>query len=138
MSLVIDNSVALAWCFENERTPGLMALLDRVEADGAFAPQLWPLEATNTLLVAERRGRIGAYERMDLLAFLNGLPITLDAETARRAWAETTMLAGRWSLTAYDAAYLELAVRRALPLATLDTALVRAAAAAGVDVLPKR
>ena len=136
MTLVIDNSVALAWCFQDERTPALMAVLDRVEAGGAVAPQLWPLEASNALLVAERRGRISADDRTGLLRFLANLPITIDSETATQAWTGTAALAERHGLTAYDAAYLELALRLDLPLATRDRALVRAAEALGVEVSP--
>ena len=136
MTLVIDNSVALAWCFQDERTPALMAVLDRVEAGGAVAPQLWPLEASNALLVAERRGRISADDRAGLLRFLANLPITIDSDTAMRAWTGTAALAERHGLTAYNAAYLELALRLDLPLATRDRALVRAAGALGVEVSP--
>ena len=135
MTLVIDNSVALAWCFQDERTPGLMAVLDRVEAGGAVAPQLWPLEASNALLVAERRGRISADDRAGLLSFLADLPITIDLETATQAWTGTAALAEQHNLTVYDA-YLELGLRLNLPLATCDCALARAAGALGVEILP--
>ena len=113
-----------------------MALLDRVEAGGAVAPQLWPLEASNALLVAERRRRISADDRAGLLRFLADLPIAIDPQTAAQAWAGTTALAQRHDLTAYDAAYLELAIRLDLPLATRDRALARAANVLRVEVLP--
>lgn len=136
MIFVVDNSVALAWCFEDEQTPPIMALLDLVTEDGATAPQLWPIEACNGLLTAERRGRIGGEVRQRLARFLAALPISIDNETASRLWTATAQLAERHNLTAYDAAYLELALRLGLPLATSDTALVAAARAAGVVVLP--
>lgn len=135
MSLVLDNSVALAWCFEDERTDPTEALLDRVAEQGAVVPQLWPLEALNGLLVAERRGRIHQDQRRRLAAFLAELPITIDPETAERSWSATARLADAHRLTAYDAAYLELAQRLSLPLATRDAALTAAARGAGVVVL---
>jgi len=135
VSFVIDNSVALAWCFEDEHTEPVMNLLDRVAQRGAFAPSLWPLEALNGLLMAERRKRLDARRRNTLAGFLRALPITLDMETADHAWTATIRLAERYRLTVYDAAYLELAQRRKLPLATFDQDLIRAAKAAGVILL---
>ncbi|WP_372616902.1 type II toxin-antitoxin system VapC family toxin [Falsiroseomonas sp.] len=136
MSFVIDNSVALAWCFADEQAPELMALLDRVAEAGAVAPGLWPLEAQNGLLMAERRQRVDAAQRAELARLLRELPIALDAETAEQAWTDTIRLAERFGLSVYDASYLELAQRRRLPLATTDRALRSAAAAAGVPLLP--
>ena len=135
MSLVLDNSVALAWCFADEQTPAVMDLLDRVAEQGAVAPMLWPLEALNGLLAAERRRRVTPAKRIELTALLRALPIVLDAHTAEQAWEATAALAERHGLTLYDAAYLELAQRRRLPLATLDRDLRTAAAAVGVEVL---
>lgn len=131
----MDNSVALAWCFEDEQSPPAMAVLDRVIDTGASAPLLWPPEALNGLLVAERRGRVGAERRAEMAAFLRDLLVFLDGETAAQAWEGTATLAGRFGLTAYDASYLELARRRRLPLASLDRKLRAAATATGVEVL---
>ena len=135
MSFVLDNSVALAWCFEDEQTPAIMGLLDRLTESGAAAPQLWPLEALNGLLTAERRGRIDAALRQLLSGFLQQLPIVIDDETASRTWTATAQLAGQHRLSAYDAAYLELALRLRLPLATGDKPLMQAAQQAGVPLL---
>ena len=135
MSFVLDNSVALAWCFQDEQTPAVLALLDRVTETGAAAPALWPLEATNGLLVAERRGRLNPNQRERLIGFLHALPIELDGETAIRAWGATSRLAERFRLSVYDAAYLELARRLELPLASLDQNLRTAAVALDVPVL---
>ena len=135
MSFVLDNSVALAWCFEDEQTPEIMALLDRVAQDGAVAPQLWPIETLNGLLTAERRGRIDGAVRRRLAGFLCDLPIGIDDETASRLWSATAQLAETHRLTAYDAAYLELARRLGLPLATSDKSLVTAARSAGVTLI---
>ena len=136
MSFVVDNSVALVWCFEEEQTPGVMSLLDRVAETGAVAPQLWPIEALNGLLSAERRGRIDPERRQRLMGFLRDLPIKLDDETVPRLWTDTARLAERHRLTAYDAAYLELAMRLRLPLATGDKALIAAAGNEGITLLP--
>ncbi len=135
MSFVVDASIALAWCFEDEQTPAISALLDRVAIEGAFAPQLWPLEALNALLTAQRRGRITAADRRELLALLHGLPITIDAETATQVWSASQAIAETHGLTAYDASYLELAMRMGIPLATGDTALAAAARALSVPLL---
>ncbi len=135
MSLVLDNSVALAWCFEDEQTPAVMALLDRVVETGASAPLLWPLEALNGLLMAERRHRLDGPKRARLAGFLRDLPVMLDPDTAANAWEATARLAERLRLTTYDAAYLELAQRRRLPLASLDRELRAAATAMGVETL---
>ena len=136
MTFVLHNSIALAWCFQDEQTPEILALLDRVAESGAIAPLLWPLEALNGLLMAERRRRLTAEQRTTLASLLQDLPITLDDETATRAWAQTGALAERFALSVYDAAYLELAHRRCLPLATLDRPLRTAAATLGLPLLP--
>lgn len=135
MSFVLDNSIALAWCFEDEQTQSVMNLLDRVTETGAFAPSLWPLEALNGLLVAERKRRIHAKLRQRYAEFLHDLPIKVDTETAEKAWTATVELAERLRLSVYDAAYLELTLRRKLPLATLDRDLAKAAKALGTTVL---
>ncbi len=135
MSFVLDNSVALTWCFEDERTPATTALLERLSETGAFAPMLWPLEALNGLLVAERRGRLDAAKRRVLAGFLRDLPVTIDDRAATEAWTAIARLAERFSLSSYDAAYLELAQRQRLPLATLDRDLTAAAAGLGLPVL---
>jgi predicted nucleic acid-binding protein len=135
MSFVVDASVTLAWCFEYEQTPAVMALLDRVAEKGAVAPLLWPVEAINGLLMAERRGRITAAVRQRLAGFLRELPISIDDETAIRVWTATAHLSEQHRLTAYDASYLELAMRLGVPLGTSDKLLTVAARTAGVEVL---
>ena len=135
MTFVLDNSVALAWCFEDEHTPPLLALLRRIEESGAIAPNLWPLEAINGLFVAERRGRLDAARRQRLQTFLEMLPISIDGETTARVWTAIARLAEQWKLSAYDAAYLELADRRGLPLASLDRQLRSAANGQGVPLI---
>jgi predicted nucleic acid-binding protein len=133
---VLDCSVAVAWCIEDEATPATDALLQRVRDQGASVPGLWPLELANVLLQAIRRGRLKVAEATSRLEILRELPIRVDDETASRAWRETLSLARTEGLTIHDAAYLELALRRGRPLATLDKDLRQAAARNGVGLLP--
>ena len=135
MSLVLDSSATLAWVYSDETTEAIRQLFDAVADDGAVVPALWRLEVANSLTVAVRRRRIDADFRRAALADLALLDITTDPHTDSLAWGETLTLADRFRLTVYDAAYLELAQRRVLPLATLDEELCAAAAALGVRVL---
>ena len=136
-SFVLGCSVAVAWLLEDGRVPEADALLDRLEGGGqAVVPGLWRLELGNVLAGAERRGRIGATGIARCLGLLGRLPIVTDRHSEERALREILELARREYLTAWDAAYLELAMRRGLPLATLDRSLARAARRAGVEVLP--
>lgn len=134
--LVLDSSVALAWCFEDEASPETDALLEHTKSEGAVVPSLWHLELGNALVQAERRGRSIQGGIIARLALLAQLPIQVDAETAGRAWREIVALARAERLTTYDAAYLELAIRRANALATKDRVLRAAAQRIGVAVLP--
>jgi len=136
VSVVLDASVALAWCFEDEQTDAVMALLARVVQSGAVVPLLWPIEILNGLLTAERRKRLDAARRERFAGFLQDLPIAIDQETIERLWHDVVPLAVGHGLTAYDAIYLELAQRRALPLASSDRKLIAAARQVGVVVLP--
>lgn len=131
--LVLDSSIAISWCLPDEG--GSDQIQEAVASAGAIAPAHWPLEVVNALLMAERRQRISADFRSAALQDLRALPIALDAETPARAWNRTLQLAEAHRLTAYDAAYLELAQRRALPLATLDSELRAAAQALGMMLL---
>jgi predicted nucleic acid-binding protein len=135
LSLVLDSSVALAWCFEDERTAATLAVLDRVTDEGAVVPVLWSLEVLNALLMAERHSRLDGHGRHRLAGLLRDLPIAFDPETAPQAWSATIQLAERCRLTVYDAAYLELAERLELPLATLDRDLRAAATSLAVPLL---
>ncbi len=135
MSLALDASMAVAWLFEDERTEATVAVLRRVATEGAVVPSLWRLEVANVLEVAARRGRCDRPHIDRSLGRLGALPITTDDETDSRAWAETLVLAREAGLTLYDAAYLDLALRRRLALATRDAALVVAARERGLEVL---
>ncbi len=138
MSLVLDSSNTLAWLFEDERTPAADEVLQRVVENGAVAPSLWRLEVANGLQTAVRRGRIDPAFRDASIADLQALTVAVDPETHARAWTDTLELAARHGLTLYEAAYLELALRRRLPLATLDRELRAAADVNGVELLGAR
>ncbi|MBV9908876.1 MAG: type II toxin-antitoxin system VapC family toxin [Hyphomicrobiales bacterium] len=135
MSLVLDSSAALAWIFDDEATEPIARVFDAVAEQGAFVPSLWRLEIANSLTVAVRRGRVGQEFRRAALADLRDLDIIVDAQTDSRAWHATLEFADRFLLTVYDAAYVELAQRRALPLATLDRDIQRAGAQLGLTLL---
>jgi predicted nucleic acid-binding protein len=132
---VLDSSVALAWVLPGEGTDATDAVLDEIAADGATAPGLWPLEIANVLMQAEKARRITQEERRRALTALAALPVHIDPDTAAQAWSRTLDLAEAQGLTLYDASYLELALRLALPLASLDRKLRQAAKASGVDLL---
>ena len=133
-ALVIDSSAALSWCFEDEASPESDLLFERVRDQGAVVPGLWHLEVANVLLQAEKRGRITTGDVAMRLELIAELPITTDNETTARAWREILALARAEGLTTYDATYLELAIRRGLPLPTKDEALITAANRSGVAV----
>ncbi len=135
-AFVLDCSVALAWCFEDEAAPETDALLEKVRDEGAVVPSIWHLELGNVLVQAERRGRLTAADTATRLQLIGELPVATDEETSYRALREIVMLARAEQLTTYDAAYLELAMRRGLKLATKDQALNDAAQRAGVQTLP--
>jgi predicted nucleic acid-binding protein len=135
MSLVIDSSMTLAWYFEDEKTEASLGVLDRVAETGAVVPVLWRLEVASGLQVAVRRRRITTAYRDASLSDLRALVIAVDPQTDHFAWTATLELSDRYGLTPYDAAYLELALRRTLPLATLDRELLAACKAAGIAVV---
>ena len=132
MSLVLDSSATLAWCFEDERTEPLRQLLDQVVENGAVVPSLWRFEVANGLQMAVRRKRIDESFRDRILGNLAKLEIRVDAESDVQVWSTSVRLAALYGLTVYDASYLELAQRRRLPLATQDAALEQAARQAAV------
>jgi predicted nucleic acid-binding protein len=135
-AVVVDSSVALSWCFDDEASPATEAVLDQIRREGGVVPSLWHLELANVLLRAERRGRNIPGGITARLEYVGRLRIETDGETVGRAWREILALARAEGLTTYDAAYLELAARRGLPLATKDQALAEAARRVGVAVLP--
>lgn len=136
MTIVIDASIVLSWYFDDEKSSTTDDILGLVNDRGAIVPGHWRLEVANSFRSAARRGRILLEYRDAVLNELSTLPIELDEETAVHAWSATLKLADKHGLTPYDAAYLELAQRRRVPLATLDGRLKRAARDENIDVLP--
>jgi predicted nucleic acid-binding protein len=132
---VLDASVAVAWCFEDEATKFTEGVLDLFSTGAeALVPSIWPLEIANALLVAERRKRIALAQVAALLQRIAGLPISIMPVDAARAFEQILSVARQQELSEYDASYLELALRQGLPLATLDVALRRSARATGVPL----
>ncbi|MFA5915638.1 MAG: type II toxin-antitoxin system VapC family toxin [Burkholderiales bacterium] len=135
MAFVLDCSVALAWVLPDEGSAYADGLLDRLVAEGAVVPPVWPLEVGNVLLTALRQRRIRQNELEPIIERLARLPIEIDIGATDHALAAVLVLAGQHGLTTYDASYLDLAQRRKLPLATLDKQLRAACRAAKVEVL---
>jgi predicted nucleic acid-binding protein len=136
VSLVLDSSVTLAWIYTEETTSEIREILNQVADYGAWVPALWRLEVGNILEIGVRRKRHDAAFRDATLSDLLLLPLYVDSETDQRAWGPILRLAERHQLTLYDAAYLELAQRRGLPLATLDGDLRRAATLEKIPLRP--
>jgi len=131
-SFVLDASATLAWCFEDERTAPAASVLERLRDQEALVPPLWLLELANGLVVAERRGRITRAESTRFLGLVGELPIRIDQTSTLDLASSVMDLARQYDLSAYDAAYLELALRLGQPLATIDERLRSAADRAGV------
>jgi predicted nucleic acid-binding protein len=134
-AFVLDSSIALSWCFENESSDAAYRLLDRIRAETAAVPNLWHVEVANVLALAERRRRITLAESAEFITLLESLQISVDDETSSRAFNRVLDVAREERLTAYDAAYLELAMRLGVPLASKDGDLCDAADRVGVTVL---
>lgn len=134
--LVLDASVALAWCFADESSPGAEKLLDSMAGGSmAIVPAIWPFEVANALLSAERRKRVSMAQVTAALRNLALLPIAIAAAQTESIFGDVLAVARQGQLTEYDAAYLELALREALPLATFDDRLRRAARNAGITLI---
>jgi predicted nucleic acid-binding protein len=139
-SFVLDNSISMRWLLESNKPSDqhyaesvLLSLRDSV----AHVPDLWHLEAVNLLLGAEKRGEIIAAELEGFISQLESLPIIVDTSTSNQAFTRTLALAKAYKLSSYDAAYLELAVRKSLPIATLGKDLIKAAKKAEVGIYLK-
>ena len=133
---VVDASIAMSWYFDDEKSPSSDDVLDAVGRSGATVPAHWRLEVANSLRTAVNRGRVASAYRDSVLEQLSNLPIEIDPETVKHAWGATLALSDKHRLTPYDAAYLELAIRKRVTLATLDKVLKSAALAEGIEVLP--
>jgi len=133
---VIDASVTVAWCFDDESTTFTEGILDLLAAGAeGVAPGIWPLEVANALLVAERRKRISVAQVTALLGRIVRLPISIETIEPDRAFSPVLSVARQHQLTEYDAAYVELALRKGLPFATLDDKLRQAARTAGIKLV---
>lgn len=135
MNFVVDNSVVMSWCFEDEASPYTEAALDRLRETQAVVPVIWPFEVANVLLIAERRHRLTEAQSAHFAQLLQALPIQVEEGVVARVFGSVLAVGRAHGLSAYDAAYLELAARHGLPLATQDVRLRKAAGDAGVTIL---
>jgi predicted nucleic acid-binding protein len=124
---VLDCSITMAWCFDDESSEYADAVLDYLEKKTAFVPTIWPLEVANVLLLAKKHGRINEIQSASFIDALAALPIIVDSSSTSRALHSVFTIAGQLNLTIYDATYLELAIREKIPLFTLDKELLKAA-----------
>ena len=131
---VIDASVVMSWCFEDEDDGYSTAVLESLAEAEAFAPSVWALEVGNVIVVAERKKRLGEASSVRFLALLAELPIKVEEEPPGRMLKEILSLARAHRLSTYDASYLDLAMRLGLPIATLDEALISAAQYCSVPI----
>lgn len=135
---VIDNSVVMTWCFKDETSQYADLVLDRLGVSDGFVPSIWPLEVCNVLLVAERKNRIGEADSARFIALLSELPIIVEQEPPERMIKEIFALARKHKLSSYDASYLDLAMRKGLPIATLDKNLIAAAKRSKLPILKNK
>jgi predicted nucleic acid-binding protein len=139
VTFVLDSSLAMAFVLRDESSAATDAVLDRLgQGAKAFVPALWRWEVANVLLMAERRGRIASADAHRHMLHLKNLPIEVDEASWDEAWSAVHLLAQKHSLTAYDAAYLEAAIRHGAPLGSLDKELRAAAKAEKVPLLPEK
>jgi predicted nucleic acid-binding protein len=135
MGIVLDASITLAWCFKDEATAETNKILTSLKNEPAHVPQLWSLEVGNLLISAERKKRISYADIAQFIGLLDKLNINVDNETHHKAFQDILSLAHSEKLTTYDAAYLELAMRRGFPLASKDNKLCEVALKLGVDLV---
>ena len=126
-NFVLDCSITMTWCFEDESNDYTDTILENLKETIAIVPTIWPLEVANVLLLAKKNKRITEVQSASFIDALMALPIVVDPSTTARAMHSIFVLAVQSDLTIYDAAYLELAIREKIPLATLDKALIKAA-----------
>ena len=135
MTFVVDASVAMSWCFEDEATSYTESVLERLRGSDAAAPAIWPLEVANILLLGERRGRIPRPKTESFVRVLQELRVAVEDGPPAAVLGSVLQIGREYGLTSYDASYLELAMRRGLPLATLDGRLADAAQRASVKLV---
>jgi predicted nucleic acid-binding protein len=132
--IVIDASVALAWCFPDEGSEYADGVLVGLEGHAILVPALWSVEITNAVLMAERRKRVKQPEIRRFVELLDGLTVIMDSQSVTEDVSNILPIAREYGLSAYDAVYLDVAVRHGAPLATLDSALQKAGRKAGIDI----
>ncbi len=132
--IVIDASVALAWCFPDEDSDYADRVLVALEGHAVLVPALWSIEITNALLVAEKRKRVKQVETRRFIDLLSELTVVMDARPVADAVSNILPLGREYAISAYDAAYLDVAIRHAAPLATLDSNLRKAGISAGIEI----
>lgn len=134
-SFVTDASVAIAWIHPAQATPETDSMLDRLAmGDSVVVPALWPLEVANAITVLRRRRKLTADEARSAIQIVRELPATIDHEAATMAFTRLVDLASEHELTIYEAAYIELAIRKRLPLATNNAQMKQAAMRSGVEL----
>lgn len=136
-SFVLDCSITMAWCFEDESTTFTESILDHFNNLRAVVPTIWPLEVANVLLLSMRKKRLTEVQAAHFIDALNTLPIVVDPSTSAKAMHSIFVIANAYQLTIYDAAYLELAIREGIPLLTMDADLANAAKKCHIPVNPK-
>ncbi|HKE00140.1 MAG TPA: type II toxin-antitoxin system VapC family toxin [Planctomycetota bacterium] len=136
-AFVLDASLALSWCFSDEATAASRRIQDRLESETAVVPGLWFLEVANVLALAERRKKLTAAATAELVTLFGAFDLEVDDEASGRAFGHLLPICRAHGLSAYDAVYLDLALRRRLPLATLDDELRSAGRKLGLDLLGK-
>ncbi len=134
-SFVVDNSVVMSWCFKDETNKYGDAVLDRLAESTAIVPPIWPLEVVNVLLVAERRNRLKQVDSVRFITLLLQLPIVVENEVPGGKMKDLLALGRANNLSSYDAAYLDLSMRKDCPIATLDKKLIEAAKKVDVTIL---
>ncbi len=132
---VVDNSVVMSWCFKDETNNYADTVLNRLTEAAAVVPSIWPLEVVNVLLVAERQKRLSESDSIRFITLLSQLPIVVEYERPDMMMKELLALARANSLSSYDASYLDLAMRKGFPIATLDNKLIETARRIDVPIL---
>jgi predicted nucleic acid-binding protein len=133
-SFVLDNSIVMSWCFKDQADPYADTVLKWLPNAKAFVPSVWPLEVVNVLIAAERKKLISKSDSIRFLRLLSQLPILVQHESTERLMKDVLVLARDHKLSSYDASYLDLAMKRGLPLATLDIKLRKAAKSVNLEL----
>jgi len=135
-SFVVDNSVVMSWCFKDQANAYADSILEKLTGATVYVPCVWPLEVVNVLLAAERRKYISEADSARFISLLSQLPILVQHEGPEKSMKDLLASARAHGLSSYDASYLDLAMKKGIPLATLDQKLQRAAEAVKLQILP--